>query len=492
MVARRCRWEEFLETTKPFEISKHDVVRAWQLVKANKGAHGVDGETIEQFESDLKNSLYKIWNRMSSGSYFPPAVKTVAIPKKAGGERKLGIPTVSDRVAQMVVKLHFEPLVEPCFHPDSYGYRPNKSAHQALDITRRRCWRYDWVLEFDIKGLFDNIDHELLMKAVRRHTNNRWLTLYIERWLTAPIQQEDGTIIARKRGVPQGGVISPVLSNLFMHYAFDKWMERNCPAIPFCRYADDGLAQAGIFAGGLVTARKAGTPQGGPLSPLLSNILLTDLDKELEKRGHKFCRYADDCNIYVRSEEAGQRVLGSITEYLESTLKLKVNREKSGVGRPWERTFLGYTVCSRKYNVRLKVSAKAVRRFKGDLKAVFRRGRGCSLRKTVEVLNPKLRGWMSYFREIGVKGVLQELDGWLRRHLRKLLWRHWKSPKARYRKLLRVELSKERARISAYNGRGAWWNAGAPHMNQMLPKKLFDGIGLISLVDYNQRLKCLT
>ncbi len=197
MVARRCRWEEFLETTKPFEISKHDVVRAWQLVKANKGAHGVDGETIEQFESDLKNSLYKIWNRMSSGSYFPPAVKTVAIPKKAGGERKLGIPTVSDRVAQMVVKLHFEPLVESCFHPDSYGYRPNKSAYQALDITRRRCWRYDWVLEFDIKGLFDNTDHELLMKAVRRHTNNRWLTLYIERWLTAPIQQEDGTIIAR-------------------------------------------------------------------------------------------------------------------------------------------------------------------------------------------------------------------------------------------------------------------------------------------------------
>ncbi len=153
---------------------------------------------------------------------------------------------------------------------------------------------------------------------------------------------------------------------------------------------------------------------------------------------------------------------------------------------------MGYTVCSRKYNVRLKVSAKAVRRFKGDLKAVFRRGRGCSLRKTVEVLNPKLRGWMSYFREIGVKGVLQELDGWLRRHLRKLLWRHWKSPKARYRKLLRLGLSKERARISAYNGRGAWWNAGAPHINQMLPKKLFDGIGLISLVDYNQRLKCLT
>ncbi len=230
-----------MKTTKPFEISKYDVVRAWELVKANKGAPGVDGETIEQFESNLKGNLYKLWNRMSSGSYFPPAVKTVAIPKKTGGERKLGIPTVSDRVAQMVAKLHFEPLVEPYFHADSYGYRPNKSAHMALEVTRKRCWRHNWVLEFDIRGLFDNIDHQLLMKAVKKHTDNRWLLLYIERWLTGPIQLEDGTIVTRKRGVPQGGVISPVLSNLFMHYAFDKWMERHFPGKLFCRYADDGL-----------------------------------------------------------------------------------------------------------------------------------------------------------------------------------------------------------------------------------------------------------
>lgn len=231
-----------METTKPFKISKHDVMRAWQRVKANKGTYGVDGETIKQFESNLKSNLYKIWNRMSSGSYFPPPVKTVAIPKKTGGERKLGIPTVSDRIAQMVVKLHFEPLVEPWFHQDSYGYRSNRSAHQALEITRRRCWRYNWVLEFDIKGLFDNINHELLMKAVRKHTDKRWIILYIERWLTAPIQNENGIIVTRERGVPQGGVISPVLSNLFMHYAFDKWMERNFPVTPFCRYADDALA----------------------------------------------------------------------------------------------------------------------------------------------------------------------------------------------------------------------------------------------------------
>jgi len=214
-----------LKTTKPFNISKHNVVRAWERVRANKGAPGVDGETIEQFESNLKGNLYKLWNRLSSGSYFPPAVKTVAIPKKSGGERKLGIPTVSDRVAQMVVKLHFEPLVEPYFYTDSYGYRPNKSAHQVLEVTRTRCWRYNWLLEFDIKGLFDNIDHKLLMKAVTKHTDNRWMLLYIERWLTGSIQMEDGSVIARNRGVPQGGVISPVLSNLFMHYVFDKWME---------------------------------------------------------------------------------------------------------------------------------------------------------------------------------------------------------------------------------------------------------------------------
>ena len=216
-------------------------MRAWELVKAKQGAAGTDGESLKRFELNLKGNLYKLWNRLSSRSYFPPPVKTVAIPKKSGGERKLGIPTVSDRVAQMVVKLHFEPLVEAYFHQDSYGYRPNKSAHQALEVTRRRCWRYNWVLEFGIKGLFDNIDHRLLMKAVKKHTENRWMILYIERWLSGPIEREDGTIVRREKGVPQGGVISPVLSNLFMHYAYDKWLEREFPGKPFCRYADDGL-----------------------------------------------------------------------------------------------------------------------------------------------------------------------------------------------------------------------------------------------------------
>lgn len=230
-----------MEKAKPFEISKQVVWETWEQVKANRGAAGVDAESIADFEASLKDNLYKIWNRMSSGSYFPPPVKTVAIPKKNGGERLLGIPTVSDRVAQMVVKMYFDPLVEPYFHNNSYGYRPKRSAVQAVEVTRKRCWRYDWLLEFDIKGLFDNIEHDLLMRAVRHHTDCKWILLYIERWLKAPFQREDGTLLARTKGTPQGGVVSPVLSNLFLHYVFDKWMERNYPQQPFCRYADDGI-----------------------------------------------------------------------------------------------------------------------------------------------------------------------------------------------------------------------------------------------------------
>ena len=227
-------------TNKPFMIEKRQVYEAYKAVKSNKGAAGVDGQTIEQFEADLGGNLYKIWNRMSSGSYFPPPVRAVTIPKKSGGERILGVPTVGDRIAQMVVKQLIEPDLDPTFLPNSYGYRPRKSALDAVGVTRERCWKYDWVLEFDIKGLFDNLPHELLLKAVRKHVKCKWALLYIERWLTAPMEKE-GLLIERTRGTPQGGVISPVLSNLFLHYAFDLWMTRTHPGLPWCRYADDGL-----------------------------------------------------------------------------------------------------------------------------------------------------------------------------------------------------------------------------------------------------------
>ncbi len=226
---------------KPFDIKKELVREAFARIRANAGAAGIDRVSLQEYESNLDNNLYKLWNRMSSGTYFPPAVKAVPIPKKNGGVRILGIPTVEDRVAQMVVKLVFEPGVERCFLPDSYGYRPNKSAIDAIRITRKRCWKYDWVLEFDIKGLFDNIRHDLLMKVVRKHTELKWVILYIERWIKAPLQHKDGTQEARTKGTPQGGVVSPVLSNLFLHYVFDKWMNRIFPNNLWCRYADDGL-----------------------------------------------------------------------------------------------------------------------------------------------------------------------------------------------------------------------------------------------------------
>jgi RNA-directed DNA polymerase len=224
---------------KPFRISKWAVLEAWRKVRANRGAAGIDDVSVAQFEKKLKNNLYRIWNRMSSGSYSPPPVKRVMIPKPDGRERPLGIPTVGDRVAQMVVKMYLEPKVEPQFHPDSYGYRPGKSALDAVGTCRRRCWRYDWVVDLDIKGFFDNIDHSLMMHAVRKHTDCRWVLLYVERWLKAPVELDDGTRMPRERGTPQGGVVSPLLANIFLHHVFDMWMAQEFPGCPFERYADD-------------------------------------------------------------------------------------------------------------------------------------------------------------------------------------------------------------------------------------------------------------
>ena len=228
-------------STKPYCIAKRAVWEAYQQVKANQGAAGIDDETIVVFEQNLSRNLYKLWNRMSSGSYFPPPVKQVEIPKAKGGTRTLGIPTVSDRIAQTVVKRLIEPILDPMFHPDSYGYRPGRSAKQAIAVTRKRCWQYDWVVEFDIKAAFDQIDHGLLLKAVRTHIKEDWILMYIQRWLTAPFETAEGEQLLRERGTPQGGVVSPILMNLFMHYAFDRWMKRNHPQCQFARYADDAV-----------------------------------------------------------------------------------------------------------------------------------------------------------------------------------------------------------------------------------------------------------
>ena len=234
-----------MDKAKSWSIPKRWVWEAYKRVKANRGAAGVDDQSIEEFDGDLENNLYKLWNRMSSGSYFPPPVKRVQIDKRGGGKRQLGIPTVSDRIAQAVVKGYLEPELEKHFHPDSYGYRPRKSALQAVGVARERCWRYAWALDLDIRSFFDSMSHELLLRAVRKHTDCAWVLLYIERWLQAPVQLEDGALEPRQKGTPQGSVVSPLLSNLFLHYTFDRWMAKHHPTIPFERYADDALCHCG-------------------------------------------------------------------------------------------------------------------------------------------------------------------------------------------------------------------------------------------------------
>ncbi|MFO7857656.1 MAG: group II intron reverse transcriptase/maturase [Ectothiorhodospiraceae bacterium] len=413
-------------------LERSNLQRAYDRVVRNKGAPGVDGVTVGQFHVYLKAHWPVIREQLETGRYRPAPVRKVEIPKPGGGWRMLGIPTVVDRFIQQALHQVLSPLFEGAFSEHSYGFRPGRSAGQAVCAARGYIEQgRRWVVDVDLEKFFDRVNHDVLMARVARVVNDRRVLRLIRRYL-----------------------------------------------------------QAGIMEGGVATARTEGTPQGGPLSPLLSNILLTDLDRELERRGHRFCRYADDCNVYVHSRRAGERVLASMTRFLEQRLRLRVNRAKSTVARPWERSFLGYTVCNRKRNVRLRVAAEPIERLKATVKAVLRRGRGCSIRRTIGELAPKLRGWVGYFRHAGVKSVFEALDAWLRRHLRKILWRQWKRPLRRARMLMRLGLTEERAWRSATNGRGPWWNAGASHLNQALPKKRFDRLHLVSLLDQYRRLQC--
>jgi len=352
-----------LATDKPFNIDKRQVLEAYKAVKSNAGAAGVDGQTIEQFEADLKSNLYKIWNRMSSGSYFPPPVRAVAIPKKTGGERILGVPTVADRVAQMVVKQVIEPNLDPVFLKDSYAYRPRKSALDAVGVTRERCWKYDWVVEFDIKGLFDNIDHALLLRAVRKHVTCKWALLYIERWLKAPMMQEDGVIVERNRGTPQGGVVSPILSNAFLHYAFDLWMTRTYPDLPWCRYADDGLVHCRTESE--ATALKAA---------LQGRLAECHLELHPTKTKIVYCKDGKRKGTYpnVKFDFLGYGFRPRLVKRVrDNTL------------------FCGF-------NPAVSVSAlKAMRATIRELN--IRRQTQRSLNDIAELLNPLLRGWIAYY-----------------------------------------------------------------------------------------------
>jgi RNA-directed DNA polymerase len=406
-------------------VERSNMLKALRQVESNKGAAGVDKMTVGDLRAYLKEQWLEIRKRLLSGSYEPEPVRRVEIPKPDGkGMRKLGIPTVVDRLIQQALHQVMNPIFDPGFSGSSYGFRRGRSAHDAVKQARayvREGRR--WVVDLDLEKFFDRVNHDILMARVARRVKDKRVLVLIRKYL-----------------------------------------------------------QAGVMEEGLVMASLEGTPQGGPLSPLLSNIVLDDLDKELERRGHTFCRYADDCNVYVRSRHAGERVMESLTRFLEQKLRLKVNREKSAVGRPWGRKFLGYSLTFH-MKALLKVAPQSVKRIRIKLKELFRAGVGRNLERFVrENLNPVIRGWANYFHLSETRGTFEKLDEWLRRKLRCMLWRQWKRPGTRFARLRARGLDETRAWKSASNGRGSWWNSGASHMNEAFPKRFFDRMGLFSLL----------
>ena len=371
---------------KSYEISKQVVWKAYKRVKANQGSAGVDGQSLADFEKDLKGNLYKIWNRMSSGSYLPQPVRLVEIPKKgSGGTRPLGIPTVSDRIAQMVAKIYLEPLLEPCFHPDSYGYRPGRSPLDAVGAARERCRRRDWVIDLDIKGFFDNLDHDLLMRAVRYHTDIPWIILYVERWLTAPLQLRDGSLEDRAKGSPQGAVISPLLANLFLHYAFDKWMERNHPHVPFERYADDVV----VHAKSLKEAESV-------LDSIRRRLGQCRLELHPDKTKIVYCRDSDRRGSYKRIK----------FDFLGYTFRPRRAKNRYGT------LFVSFLPA---------ISNSAAKEIRQTIRG-WRLGatrNNQSLEEIARFINPKVRGWVSYYGRYFRSDMLRLLQ-----HLQRALI-HW-------------------------------------------------------------------
>lgn len=378
--------------TKSFKVNKQAVWDAYKKVKANKGAPGVDNISIEKFDENIKDNLYKLWNRLSSGSYFPPPVRAVEIPKKNGGTRLLGVPTVEDRIAQMVVRMYFEPSVDKVFYKDSYGYRPNKSAIEAIKVIRERCWRYDWVLEFDIKGLFDNIDHKLLMKAVRKHTDEKWIIMYIERWLKAPFKMKDGTTIERNAGTPQGGVISPVLANLFLHYAFDKWMTINFHQNLWARYADDAVVHC--------------------RSKSEANSILKKLDERFKECGLEL--HPDKTKIVYCKDDFRKQNQGNIKfDFLGYTFRPRRSKSKKG------NHFINFSPAVS--NKACKSMSQTIRSWRIQLKS------DKEILDISKMFNPVIRGWINYygkFYKSELYKVLRHMNKaliqWARRKYKKL------------------------------------------------------------------------
>jgi RNA-directed DNA polymerase len=418
------------ETLMDVVLERKNMQEAYKRVKRNKGCAGVDGMTVE----DLKDYLHKYWaqirDELMSGRYEPQPVKMVEIPKPGGGVRQLGIPTVVDRLIQQALQQAMSPIFEAGFSESSYGFRPGRSAHQAVQKMQEYVSEgRDWVVDIDLEKFFDRVNHDILMSRVARKIKDKRVLLLIRRYL-----------------------------------------------------------QAGMMIGGIETEREEGTPQGSPLSPLLSNILLDDLDKELEKRGHKFARYADDSNIYVRSEEAGKRVMTSVKEYLETRLKLKVNEDKSAVARPWERKFLGYSMTG--YGKpKLKIAPRSVGRLKDKIREKIRKGRGRELRRTIAEMRPLLKGWMNYFKLTEELTTLRDLEQWMRRKLRGIIWRQMKKPWTRAQTLIKRGVGKGQAWGTVKSEKGPWRSAKTIAMSTAYPNFYFESMGLISLTQEWRRMR---
>ena len=411
-------------------LRRENLLAAHRRGVQNGGAPGGDGRTVDELMPYCRAHWARLREELLSETYAPQPVRRVEIPKPDGqGRRPLGIPTVLDRLLQQALLQVLQPLFDPTFSDGSFGFRPGRSARGAVERARAHIAAgHRWVVDLDLEKFFDRVNHDVLMARVARRVKDKRVLRLLRRYL-----------------------------------------------------------QAGVLAGGLVSPRTEGTPQGGPLSPLLSNILLDELDRELERRGHRFVRYADDCNVYVRSQAAGERVMASLEGFLGERLRLRVNRAKSAVARPWARKFLGYTVTVHR-EPKLKVAPQAIQRLKGNLRPILRRGRGRSLVGVVGELSRVVRGWVAYFRKVEVLASFEALDAWIRRKLRMLLWRQWKRPRTRVRELCRRGLDAARAAASAYNGRGPWWNAGASHMNQAIPTAVLRRMGLVSLLEEHRRL----
>ncbi|HEX3381107.1 MAG TPA: group II intron reverse transcriptase/maturase [Paraburkholderia sp.] len=423
------------------KIYREDVLaHAYAQCRSNKGAPGVDRQDFAEVEAyGVQKWLGELALALRQESYRPAPIRRVFIPKANGKLRPLGISTLRDRVCMTAAMLVLEPIFEADLPPEQYAYRAGRNAQQAVIEVEERLHRGQTdVVDADLADYFGSIPHADLMLSLARRIVDRRVLHLIRMWLECAVEETDNR--GRKKRTTE---------------------------------ARDS---------------RRGIPQGSPLSPLLSNILLTDWDRELERRGHAFCRYADDCNIYVRSKAAGERLLTGMTTFLAKRLKLKVNDAKSACARPWTRKFLGYSLTVHR-QARLRIARESLKRLTARVKTLLRQGRGRSLSHTIETLNPVLRGWVNYFRFTQGKRALEELDGWLRRRLRCLLWRQAKHRQGRTTMLRRQGLREDRAWRSAHNGQGPWWNAGALHMRDAFPKRFFDRQGLVSLLDTQRRLQ---